>query len=105
MRARARERRRPGRPQNGDVKPCPRCGADSFEFSDRYRFEGAVVAAWVCDAPGCKHRQIVRGQPKNLIAESREVQARARRAMMKSRAKQERAEIQIANTERRVRKR
>jgi hypothetical protein len=70
MRARALERRRPGRPQNGDVKPCPQCRRQSFEFSDRYRFEGTVVPAWVCDAAGCQHREAVRRDLKQLITEA-----------------------------------
>jgi hypothetical protein len=104
--ARPRERRRLGRPQNGDVKPCPQCANGSIEFSDRYRFEGAVVAAWVCDGPHCRYREVVRRTvpPPDPIAESREVQAHAKRTMMKSRDKQKRSAARIAKSEQRIRR-
>src|SRR5215204_6743238 len=47
------------RPRNGDVRPCPLCGARS-EFCERWRFEGQSVPAWVCDSPTCRQQDLVR---------------------------------------------
>jgi hypothetical protein len=55
-------RRRPGRPQNGDQKPCPKCVAATCEFNERYRFaDVGLVPAWVCDSPNCRYRELARG--------------------------------------------
>ena len=103
------ERRHPGRPRNGDLKPCPQCGATACEFSERYRFEGKGVApGWFCDAPNCGFRQLVRGVPaagpSTRIRGSRDRRARAERQMMKSRSKIARSRKRIAASERRVAK-
>jgi hypothetical protein len=93
MRARLKshDRRGVGRPRNGDTKPCPLCGKASCEFNDHFRFEGAIVPAWVCDAPQCQYREVVRQGARSTVADSidairgsRNVQARARRTIMKS---------------------
>jgi hypothetical protein len=110
MRARSQERRHQGRPQNGDSKHCPKCHALSLEFNDHYRFEGVIVPAWVCDAPPCRYRELVRHSDaafhsRHLIRESKETQARAKRRMMKSRAVRTRSGKQIEQSEQRLRKR
>jgi len=33
---RSEDRRRVGRPQNGDTKPCPKCAASICDFNARY---------------------------------------------------------------------
>ena len=107
--ARRRERRHGVRPQNGDVRRCPECGGRS-EFSERYRFDGAVVPAWVCDSPACAHRVIARKRPGSrvlsaeLIQASKEIRATANRAMMRSRARVERVEKTIARAGAKLRK-
>lgn len=103
------DRRRPGRPRNGDVKPCPKCGSSDCEFSERYRFGAKGVApGWLCDAPGCGFRQLVRGEPtgsfSRLIHGSRELRARAQRQMMKPRAKIARAGKRVDVSERRLKR-
>jgi hypothetical protein len=70
MRARSQERRRVGRPSNGDTKSCPRCGATGCEFSERYRFDGRVIPAWVCGAARCRHRESVRREDATGLASS-----------------------------------
>jgi hypothetical protein len=99
--ARRGERRHPDRPQNGDTRPCPRCGRTS-EFSERYRFAGEAVPAWVCDTPACREQMIVRSprtpikvQSRGLIQDFKNIRASARRTMMRSRARVERAEQAI----------
>jgi hypothetical protein len=57
--SRVADRRGTHRPRNGDTKPCAHCGA-TVEFSERYRFEGDVVPAWVCESPKCRARELVR---------------------------------------------
>jgi hypothetical protein len=95
---RSHDRRGVGRPRNGDTKPCPKCGKATCEFNDRYRFEGSIVPAWICDAPQCRYRDIVRApsgtdksDSRQMIAASKQVQAAARRAIMKSAARTDRA--------------
>lgn len=53
-----RDRRSLRRPRNGDRIACPKCGADSFEFSERYRLPGPstmlmLTPAWSCEASKC----------------------------------------------------
>lgn len=97
-RAPRRERRHARRPQNGDMRACEECGKTA-EFSERYRFEGEVVPAWVCENPACRDQVIVRrpGSPikvesRKLIHGSKETRARATRTMMRSRARVDRAQ-------------
>jgi hypothetical protein len=54
-----KERRGPARPRNGDARPCASCGRRS-EFSERYRLEGELVPAWVCDSAACREWRLVR---------------------------------------------
>jgi len=88
---RSEDRRHAGRPQNGDTKPCPKCAESICDFNARYRVPGAgVVPAWICDSPACRYRELVRGTDKTaagqgLICGSPDVQARAKRLMMKAR--------------------
>jgi hypothetical protein len=61
------ERRGVDRPLNGDIRPCPRCHAPTFEFNTRYRIAlnsgvSRTVAAWLCDNPKCKLVRIARRQ-------------------------------------------
>jgi hypothetical protein len=87
---RSEERRRVGRPQNGDTKPCPKCTASMCDFNDRYRVPGAgVVPAWICDSPACRYREAVRqtdttAAGRVFIRNSRAVRIGARRLMMKA---------------------
>jgi hypothetical protein len=108
MRARPHDRRHLDRARNGDIKRCPQCGALSFEFNERFRFEGMTGPAWLCEAPRCGYRLDARAdeplQAPDPIRDSKEIQAQARRTMMKSRAKQTRSEQRIAKTQRRVRR-
>ena len=62
------ERRDVGRrPRNGDVKPCPSCGATS-EFNERYRLEGRVVPAWLCDRAACAPKPVRGDRPTQSAA-------------------------------------
>jgi hypothetical protein len=87
---RPEERRRVGRPRNGDTKPCPKCAASMCDFNDRYRVAGAgVVPAWICDSPACRYREVVRradhiAAARPFIRNSRAVRTGARRLMMKA---------------------
>jgi hypothetical protein len=47
------ERRASNRPAHGDRLPCPHCGTGTIEFNERFRFDGAMSPAWVCDNPRC----------------------------------------------------
>jgi hypothetical protein len=66
MRSGEPERRGFGRPQVGDVTPCPACIEGSVEFTERYRMSVAraqpivQVPAWVCDS--CRYVQPVRAE-------------------------------------------
>jgi hypothetical protein len=107
-RARFQERRRQGRPQNGDVKPCPHCDG-TCEFNERYRFaDSGTVPAWLCDASGCGFRQMVRGnraaRGRRLVREAREVQAHAKRQMMRGRARTTRSKDQIGRSAAQIKK-
>jgi hypothetical protein len=95
---RSPERRRVGRPQNGDTKPCPKCAESICDFNDRYRFPGSGIApAWICDSPTCGYREMVRARDGS-IRSSRELQARAKRQMMKARALTERFRARLAKS-------
>jgi hypothetical protein len=95
------ERRRPTRPGNGDTKPCPRCGA-ACDFNERYRLGAAgVTPAWICDSPQCRYREVVRKTSRSdasraLIRESRDLQSRVRREMLKCRALVERSRSHLS---------
>ncbi len=102
------ERRRPGRPRNGDLKVCSNCGA-LLEFNERYRSEGHVVPAWICDNASCKRQEVVRVEGSGRIEELRhhlrtsvDVQAHARRTMLKSRSRDESSRKRVAESEVRV---
>lgn len=87
---RLEDRRRAGRPQNGDTKPCPKC-ASSCDFNARYRLPDAgVVPAWICDSPACRYRELVRGADRTqglqeLIRGSRYVKAFGKRLILRAR--------------------
>ena len=70
--ARRGERRHAGRPQNGDTRACPKCGSTS-EFSERYRFAGEVVPAWVCENPACREPVTVRSPGSAIKPDARNV--------------------------------
>src|SRR5437879_6208551 len=100
--AQLHERRRPDRPQNGDLKLCPRCQIFNCEFNERYRFpDGGVGPAWLCESAGCGFRLFVRAtamasSSEDLIRRTQGVQASAKRRMMKSRSVTERSRKRIA---------
>jgi hypothetical protein len=63
------------------------------------------VPAWVCDAPQCRYREIVRqtkvsatAESRQAIAASKDVQAAARRTIMKSAARNTRVQKRIAKS-------
>jgi hypothetical protein len=71
MQTRPLERRRPGRPKNGDAKPCPKCVEATCEFSERYRFDDVGLApAWICESPHCRYRDLVRRAHRRAAGES-----------------------------------
>jgi hypothetical protein len=85
-------RRGADRPQNGDVRRCPHCGVGIVEFNERFRFNGKMVPAWMCDNPGCSVRQAParRADPPigaSLVKASKQVRAQALRTIMKSKAR------------------
>lgn len=88
----ARDRRGVARPRNGDTRSCVRCGGRA-EFSERYRIEGHLVPAWVCDTPGCREWDLVRAaqaasaESASRIRDAREVRGKARRAATRTRAR------------------
>ena len=99
------ERRSGTRPANGDVRACPNCGQPTCEFSERFRFDGTVVPAWVCGVPPCRYREVVRHTSVTVVAASgmlrraaMQVQARAKRTMLKARAQTERSQRHINTT-------
>jgi predicted Zn finger-like uncharacterized protein len=67
------ERRRPGRPKEGDAEACPRCGG-TLEFRESHRLIGHAARdshgfpeqigphapAWACRNPECHFRRLVR---------------------------------------------
>ena len=104
---RSHDRRGVGRPQNGDTRLCAKCGTATCEFNDHYRFEGHIVPAWICDAPQCRFREVVRRSgtsavedSRKALRDSREVRAQARRRMMKSSARNERTRSRVAKAAR-----
>jgi len=104
------DRRRVGRPRNGDTKACSNCGA-TLEFNERYRLEGHTVPSWVCDNASCRVREIVRADGMSGIAVSRqllrdsvEVQARAKRTMLKARSRDENSRKRVAKSEVRLKR-
>jgi hypothetical protein len=105
------ERRHVSRPRNGDTKPCPKCGQSaSCEFNGRYRFDDIGVApAWICGRPPCRYRELVRNADQRLgardfLRQSRDLQARAKRQMMKCRALTPRSRSQLVESAARVKK-
>ena len=103
------ERRHAGRPIDHDVRPCPICDLPS-EFNEQYVFDGEVMPAWVCVNPNCP-RIIVRlgrHQPGGVTAshevvrEARNVQAIAKRSIMKSHARCERTLALTAESKARI---
>ena len=105
------DRRHASRPRNGDTKPCPKCGeSSSCEFSGRYRFDDIGVApAWICGCPPCRYRELVRRADRllggrDLIRQSSDVQARAKRQMMKCRAVTMRSQVRLAKSAARIKK-
>jgi hypothetical protein len=99
---RSEDRRRAGRPRNGDTKPCPKCAAALCDFNARYRVPDAgAVPAWICDSPTCRYCELVRGTDKTqagqlLIRGSRDVQASVKRLMMKARFLVHRSRTRLA---------
>jgi hypothetical protein len=94
----SRDRRRAGRPQNGDTKPCPKCVESVCDFNERYRVPGSGIApGWICDSPACGYRELVRARDGS-IRSSRELQARARRQIMRARALTERFRARLAKS-------
>jgi hypothetical protein len=95
------DRRRPGRPNNGQTELCPQCGTGTVEFNERYRLPGRdgrliLTAAWVCDTPHCGYHHAVRDKDPSVAATklrmaSMKLRARARRGLMKARFVRQRA--------------
>ncbi len=104
------DRRRPGRPSSGDGRTCPGCGQPTCHFNARYQFGEDVIPAWVCAVPSCRYCEVLRrgmlGTPPSQVTldEAREVQARARRVIMRSAARAARTRRHIAATTTRLRK-
>jgi len=80
-----------------------------LEFNERYRFEGHTVPSWVCDNPSCRLREIVRADGMNPVAASRqllrnsvEVQARAKRTMLKARSREHNSRKRVAKSRARL---
>lgn len=100
---RSAERRRVGRPRNGDLRPCEKCGG-VLEFNERYRAEGHVVPAWICDNASCRSRELVRLEAmavdalRRLIRESSQVQASAKRTMLKARSRDQTSRKRVARS-------
>ncbi len=99
------DRRRPDRPKNGDRRTCPGCGQPGCEFNACYRFGDGTIPIWVCDVPACSYREVLRrplslGTPSSqaTVSEAKEVQARARRTIMRSAARAARARRHIADS-------
>jgi len=102
------ERRRVGRPRNGDVKPCTNCRG-LLEFNERYRFEGHVVPAWLCDNATCRSRELVRLAAMRAVAgsrrlprESSQVQPGAKRTMLKARSPEPNSRKRAARSQARI---
>ena len=102
------ERRRAGRPRNGDVRVCSACGA-LLEFSERYRSEGHLVPAWICDNASCRRQEVVRADGLDPVDQSRPdlrsagpVQAHAKGTMLKSRYREESSRKRVAESRARI---
>ena len=87
---------------------CSACGA-LLEFNERYRSEGHLVPAWICDNASCRRQEIVRGEGLDPFDESRhhlrtavQVQAHAKRTMLKSRSPEERSIKRVAESRARI---
>lgn len=92
------------------MKACSNCGA-VLEFNERYRDEGHTVPSWVCDNPSCRLREIVRAAAlspaetaRQLLRNSTEVQARAKRTMLKARSRDENSRKCVEGSEARVKR-
>ena len=102
------ERRRVDRPRNGDLKVCSSCGA-VLEFNERYRCDGQIVPAWIGDNASCKRQEVVRAAGLGPLQASRQhlrrsaqVQAKAKRTMLKSRARDANSRKRVAESEARM---
>ena len=103
------ERRHDPRPHHGEHRKCRTC-AGSSSFDERFRFEGELMPAWVCTNPECP-RTIVRRvtspppttESRDATRSAREVQARAKRTMMKSRSRKQRSQDRVAESQALVR--
>ena len=90
------ERRSADRPVNGDTRPCPHHSGGTLEFSERYRLAGKPEPAWICDRAHCPMSKPARRKRglavigPALVRLASELQARARRTVMKSFARQDR---------------
>jgi hypothetical protein len=87
---------------------CAGCGA-LLEFNERYRSDGHVVPAWICDNASCRRQEVVRAEGSTPVEELRQhlrtsvdVQAHAKRTMLKSRSRDESARKRVAESEVRV---
>lgn len=105
------DRRRPDRPKNGDRRVCPRWGVPRCEFNASYRFDDDTIPTWVCDVSACCYREVLRrptsmGTPHSRVtmSEAKEVQARARRTIMRAAARTARARRHIADSTTRLSK-
>ena len=102
------ERRHLGRPTDHDTRPCPTCNLQA-EFNERFEFDGEVMPAWVCVNPNCPRIIARRRTPRadtlrsdEVVREARNVQAMAKRSMMKSHACYERSLILAAESKARI---
>jgi hypothetical protein len=93
------ERRSARRPSSGDTMRCPRCATGQLEFNERYRFNGVTTPGWVCDRASCGYRASARqDHPMELIRASKEVNAWARRILMKANSHVERAKSRVQHS-------
>jgi len=87
---------------------CSACGA-LLEFNERYRSDGHLVPAWICDNAGCRRQEVVRADGLGPVDESRQhlrtavqVQAHAKRTMLKSRSRDDRSLKRVAQSRARI---
>jgi len=102
------ERRRIDGPFNGMTTPCPQCGTHSIEFNERYRLpnpDGTLSSApgWVCDNPACDYHGGVRLEDlleaaPRLRKQAKELRAKARRRVMKSKFVRARANRSLSKS-------
>jgi hypothetical protein len=92
-----KEHRASTRPRSGDLRVCPFCRAGSIVFNETHDDDEGASPAWVCENPSCGYRVLVRKSPKrrpstgkNSVETSHQLNARARRVMMKSTARVDR---------------